>query len=206
MIKTVGVIGSGPLGRAVAARAVAGGQRVVLANSRGPESLRDVVAELAAAGEAASVPVRAGTVAEAAGADLVALAVPFTKVAEVGALIGDWTGRVVADATNQFTSDGGRADLGDETGSEFVRRHLPGATVVKAFNAMFAGYLAPDPRHAEGRQVVFHAGDDDSANDAFADLVRGWGFAPVYVGSLREGGRLMQLGGHLSAVHVLRQD
>jgi predicted dinucleotide-binding enzyme len=202
VFKTVGVIGSGPIGRAVAAHAASGGQRVLLSNSRGPESLTDLVAELGGRAQATSVE-------EAAGADLVVMAVPFVKVTEVGAKIGDWTGRIVVDATNHFAEYspyGGRVELGDETASEYIARQLPGATVVKAFNAMYATYVAAEPRHAEGRQVVFHAGDDRSANDRFAELIAHWGFAPVYVGSLRDGGRLMQLDGYLNRLHVLNQD
>jgi predicted dinucleotide-binding enzyme len=202
VFKTVGVIGSGPIGRAVAAQAASGGLRVLLSNSRGPESLTDLVTQLGARVEATSVEVSAG-------ADLVVMAVPFVKVAEVGAKIGDWTGRIVVDTTNHFAEYspyGGRVELGDETASEYIARQLPGATLVKAFNAMYATYIAAEPRHADGRQVVFHAGDDRSANDRFAELVAQWGFAPVYVGSLRDGGRLMQLDGYLSLLNVLKQD
>jgi 8-hydroxy-5-deazaflavin:NADPH oxidoreductase len=71
---------------------------------------------------------------------------------------------------------------------------------------MTAGYLAAEPRHGEGRQVVFYAGDDESANELFADLIGGWGFAPVFLGDLRSGGSLLQIGGHLSLLHVLKQD
>ena len=97
-------------------------------------------------------------------------------------------------------------DLEDETASEFIARQLPGATIVKAFNAMYGDYVAASPRHKAGRQVVFYAGDDHSANKFFAELIEGWGFAPVFVGGLRAGGELMQLDGHLNLLHVLKQD
>jgi hypothetical protein len=152
--------------------------------------------------------VEAVTVAKAAGADLVVLAVPFGAVPDVAAAVSDWTGRTVVDATNQFATATyeGRADIGPLTGSEWVARHLPGAHVVKAFNAMAGAYVAAEPRHAEGRQVVFYAGDDVALNADFAALVETFGFAPVYVGSLADGGRLMQLDGYLSLLHVLKQD
>ena len=200
-IARVGIIGSGPLGRAVAGHAVAAGLPVFMSNSRGPDSLSAVVADLGPL--ATAVPV-----ADAAAADLVVLAIPFVKVPELTA-VTDWSGRVIVDATNQFAEYApysGFVDLGDETGSEWVARQLPGATVIKAFNAMFAASIAADPRHAQGRQVVFYAGDDASSNAEFADLLERFGFAPVYLGSLREGGRLMQLGGPLSGLHVLKQD
>jgi 8-hydroxy-5-deazaflavin:NADPH oxidoreductase len=202
VVETVGVIGAGPIGRAVAAHAAAAGQHVLISNSRGSESLSGLVAELGDSVFAASVE-------DAANADLVVLAVPFVRAHEVGKLIGDWTGRIVVDATNEFAEYApysGRVDLGHETVSEFVARQLPGATIVKAFNAMYADYVAPSPRHEAGRQVVFYAGDDDSANKVFSELIEGWGFAPVFVGGLRAGGQLLQLDGHLSLLHVLKQD
>ncbi|MCW2649173.1 MAG: 8-hydroxy-5-deazaflavin:NADPH oxidoreductase [Mycobacterium sp.] len=202
MIESVGIIGSGPLGQALARHLVKADLRVLISNSRGPASLIDVVNKL---GDRA----QAVTVRDAAQADLVILGIPFLKVPELRQAVPDWSGRVVVDATNQFaqyepTYDG-FVDLGEETGSEWVARQLPGATIVKAFNAMFASYIAADPQHAEGRQVVFYAGDDDSACKDFAQLVDRIGFAPVFVGGLRDGGRLMQLGGPLSALHVIRQ-
>jgi len=116
----------------------------------------------------------------------------------------------VVDATNQFAQYApvysGYVDLGDEAGSEWVGRHLPGATVIKAFNAMSVDYLRPDPRHDDGRQVVFYAGDDETACADFDRLISRLGFAPVYVGGLRDGGKLMQLGEPLSLLHVIKQD
>ena len=132
------------------------------------------------------------------------------QVPDLADELPDWSGRIVVDATNQFAqyepTYSGFVDLGHETGSEWVARHLPGATVIKAFNAMFAEYIMADPRHHDGRQVLFFAGDDDAVNAEFAAFGEALGFAPVRVGGLREGGRLMQLGGPLSALHVIKQD
>ena len=203
MFARIGIIGSGPVGRAVATRALAARIPVVLSNSRGPDTLTELVDEL---GEGAS----AGTVAQAADANLVVVAIPFVKVPKLSAEVPDWSGRVVVDATNQFAqyepTYAGVVDLGDETGSEWVARHLPGATVIKAFNAMYAEYIMADPRHHDGRQVLFFAGDNDAVNTEFAAFGEALGFAPVLLGGLREGGRLTQLGGPLSALHVIKQD
>jgi len=203
MVKSVGVIGAGAVAQAIGRRCLAAGIPVLLSNSRGPGSLDDVIDELGPGAEAA-------TVQGAADADLVVLAIPFPKVPEVVGEVADWTGRVVVDATNQFAqyepTYAGRADLGDETGSEWVARHLPGATLIKAFNAMFASYIAPDPRHDDGRQALFYAGDDPAVNSEFETFADTLGFAPVYVGGLRDGGRLMQLDGPLSGLHVVKQD
>jgi len=157
-----GVIGAGTIGRALAAHAAKAGHHVLISNSRRPETLTDVAGALGPT-------VKAVMVAETAEADLVVLAVPFVAVPfvavpGVGAAVGDWAGRTIVDVTNQFATASyeGRADIGELSGSEWVARHLPGAYVVKAFNAMAGPYVAADPRHAEGRQVVFHA-DDDAA-------------------------------------------
>jgi 8-hydroxy-5-deazaflavin:NADPH oxidoreductase len=175
LFASVGIIGSGSVGRAVAIRALSVRISVVLSNSRGPDTLTGLVDEL---GEGAS----AGTVAEAAEADLVVVAIPFVKVPGLAGEVQDWSGSVVVDATNQFAqyepTYSGFADLGDETGSEWVARHLPGATVIKAFNAMFAEYIMADPRHHDGRQVLFFAGDDEAANAEFAAFGEALGFGP----------------------------
>lgn len=203
MFKTVGFVGSGPIAQALAHHLVAAGIPVYLSNSRGPDSLTDRVADL-------GDPAQAVTVEQVAGADLVILALPFLRVPELVDVVADWSGRVVVDATNQFAEYtpvySGYVDLGEETGSEWVARHLPGATIIKAFNAMSASYLAADPRHTDGRQVVFYAGDDTTACADFDQLLSRLGFAPVHVGGLRDGGKLMQLGKPLSLLHVIKQD
>ncbi|AXI85932.1 NADP oxidoreductase [Streptomyces sp. ETH9427] len=198
----IGMLGAGTVAQALARHAIRQGHEVVLSNSRGPASLTPLVREL---GPLA----RAGTPAEAAAADLVVLAVGWPRVPDVAASLPRLDGTVVVDATNQFASlppNPRIADLGDLTGSEYVASLLPGARVVKAFNALFAQYIAADPRHAAGRQVLFLAGDDPDAKRTVERLADSFGFAPVDLGPLREGGRLIQLGGPLSGLHVLKQD
>ncbi|MGA5806315.1 NADPH-dependent F420 reductase [Streptomyces cellulosae] len=198
----IGMLGAGTVAQALARHAIRQGHEVVLSNSRGPASLAPLVREL---GPLAS----AATPAEAAAADLVVLAVGWPRVPEVAAALPRLDGTVVVDATNQFESlppNPRIADLGDLTGSEYVASLLPGARMVKAFNSLFAQYIAADPRHAAGRQVLFLAGDDLDAKRTVSRLADSFGFAPVDLGSLREGGRLIQLGGPLSGLHVLKQD
>jgi predicted dinucleotide-binding enzyme len=197
-----GTIGAGTVGQAIAGHLVGVGCRVILSNSRGPATLDEVVERL---GPLAT----AGTVAEAAAADMVFLAVRWTDVPGALAGLPAWGGRILVDTTNQTTGlePSDVVDLGSETGSEFVARHAPGAHVVKAFNTLYARYIAADPRHREGRQLLFYAGDDATAKETFHAVADRIGFAPVDAGPLREGGRLMQVGGGpLSAVHALKQD
>ena len=148
---------------------------MLIANTRGPLSLAGLVSELGPT-------TRAVTPRQAALADLVIIAIPFVRIPELVAEIGDCSGRVMVDATNQFATYqpySGYVDLGEQTGTEWVAAHLPGAIMIKAFNAMFGSYLRPDPRHPEGRQVVFFAGDEDGACAQFAEFVDKMGFAPV---------------------------
>ncbi|WP_333754413.1 NADPH-dependent F420 reductase [Streptomyces sp. IBSBF 3352] len=198
----IGMLGAGTIAQAIARHALRHGHEVVLSNSRGPDSLTPLVQDL---GPLAS----AATPAEAAMADLVVLAVGWPQIPDVAAQLPSLDGTVVIDATNQFATLHPRptvADLGEITGSEYVASLLPGARVVKAFNSLFARYIAADPRHEAGRQALFLAGDDAGAKDTVVRLTSEFGFAPVDVGSLREGGRLLQLGGPLSGLHVLKQD
>jgi len=198
----IGTIGAGTVAQAIARHALASGHQVMLSNRRGPAALAELIEQLGPRATAA-------TPAQAASAEVVVLAVAWPDIpAAVGGL-PDWDGRVVIDTTNQFLSRPPPvrvADLGDLTGSEYVASLLPGARVVKAFNTLYGRYIAADPVHDAGRQLLFLAGDDPSAKTQVADLAAAWGFAPADLGSLREGGRLMQLGGPLSGLHALKQD
>ena len=103
---TVGTIGAGTVAQTIARLALAAGHKVMLSNSRGPESLADLVGELGANASA-------GTVAEAARADIVILAVGWEQVPAAVKDVPDWNGRIVIDATNQWQdfSRGIAADL-----------------------------------------------------------------------------------------------
>lgn len=197
-----GTIGAGVVAQAIARHLITAGHRVTLSNSRGPSTLDEAVATL---GPSAS----AGTVADAAAADMVFLTVMWPNVPAALADLPSWGGRILVDATNQFANldPVEVAALGDQTGSERVATLAPEARVVKAFNTLHAKYIAADPRHPAGRQVLFYAGDDTAAKTTFHEVTDGLGFAPVDVGALRDGGRLMQVGGGpLSALHALKQD
>jgi 8-hydroxy-5-deazaflavin:NADPH oxidoreductase len=197
-----GTIGAGVVAQAIARHLVTAGHRVTLSNSRGPSTLVEVVSSL---GPLAS----AGTVAQAAEADMVFLTVMWPDIPAALASVPSWDGRILVDATNQFAKldPVEVADLGDQTGSERVATLAPKASVIKAFNTLHAQYIVPHPRHPAGRQVLFYAGDDDAAKATFYEVTDGLGFAPVDVGALRDGGRLMQVGGGpLSALHALKQD
>jgi predicted dinucleotide-binding enzyme len=188
----VGIVGAGRLGQAMARVATRAGRSVVIANSRGPESLAPVVSAL---GESAS----AGTVAEAASAGIVVIAVPWDHVPE--AVQGlSWGGRIVIDATNDFAAD----DHPGRTSSEVVAELVAGARVVKAANTLGADVLGSDPHVAGGQRVIFISGDDADAKAEVAAVFKDAGFAAIDLGDLATGGALQQLHHPLSGVNLIR--
>jgi predicted dinucleotide-binding enzyme len=188
----VGIIGAGRLGQAMARTALRAGRSVVIANSRGPESLMSVVSSL---GDGPS----AGTVAEAAAASIVVIAVPWASVPE--ALEGlRWNGQIVIDATNDFDP----IDLGGRTSSEVVAALVGGAPVVKAANTLAAAVLGADPYEAGGQRVLFLSGDDLDAKAAVVALLQDAGFFTIDLGDLIRGGEMQQIGAPLSGANLIR--
>lgn len=186
----IGIIGAGRIGSTAARLFVRAGHWVAISNSRGPESLRDLVAEL---GPLA----RAATVEDAARfGDVVLLAVPWCA-ADALPKAESFAGKIVIDAMNPYREDMGLYDLGGCTSSEVVRMLLPGARLVKAFNTIhyqhLANYSHPD-LPIEARQAIFVAGDDPETKATVSHLIEEIGFAPVDTGSLLKGGRHQQPG------------
>ena len=191
-MRTIGIIGAGRNGQALARTALRAGGEAVIANSRGPDSLASVVDALGSG-------VSAGTVRESADAGIVAIAVPWAEVpAAVAGL--QWEGRTVIDTTNSFEP----ADLGGRTSSEIVAELVPGARVVKAANTLAAQVMGADPHEGGGRRVIFVSGDDAAAKAAVVELFDAAGFFVIDLGGLVTGGRLQQLGGPLSAHNLVR--
>jgi predicted dinucleotide-binding enzyme len=188
----VGIIGAGRLGQAMARTALRAGRRVVIENSRGPESLASVVSAL---GDGVS----AGTADEAASAGIVVIAVPWDRVPE--AVQGlTWDSQVVIDATNDWAAD----DLQGRTSSELVADLVAGARVVKAANTLGAEVLGSDPHEAGGRRVIFVSGDDTEAKAAVVALFQDAGFAAIDLGDLATGGAMQQIHHPLAGVNLIR--
>ena len=191
-IKSVGIIGAGRIGQAMAQIARRAGRPVVIANSRGPESLTSVVQEL---GEGVS----AGTVKEAAAADIVVVAVMWPDVPQaVGGL--EWEGRIVIDPTNDFDP----SDLNGRTSSEVVADLVAPARLVKAGNTLAAAVLGSDPHQAGGQRVIFLSGDEAQAKSEVVALFEDAGFFVVDLGGLREGGQIQQVGAPLAGHNLIR--
>lgn len=190
--KQIGIIGAGRLGQAMARTALRAGRDVVIANSRGPQSLASVVEAL---GEGAS----AGTIDEAAAAEIVVVGVPWSSVPD--AVRGlDWTGQIVIDATNDWDP----SDLNGRTSSELVADLVAPARVVKAANTYAAEMLASDPHAAGGQRVIFLSGDDVDAKAEVAALFLDAGFFTIDLGTLSRGGEMQQFNGPLAGVNLVR--
>ena len=173
----IGIIGSGNIGGTLTRRLSELGHDVEVANSRGPSSLT------ALAGETGARPV---SVEEAAGADLVVVAIPLKAVPELPAAL--LTGKVVVDANNYYPARDGQiaAIDGGTTSSRWVADHLRGARLVKAFNSMQARHLLEDGRPAgdTDRLALPVASDDDDAKQTVSALIDDLGFDPVDGGDL----------------------
>lgn len=187
----VGVIGAGRLGTTLARQFTAAGHHVAIANSRNPATLAPLVDRLGAR-------VHPATPAEAAQfGEVVVLAVPFGRYRELPA--DQLAGRIVIDATNYWPERDGRiADLDADrtTSSELIQAQLPGARLVKAFNAMRWDHLR-DFGHEAGaveRYGIPVSGADDQAKWTVLDLIEQLGFHPVDAGNLAQGGRRHQPG------------
>jgi predicted dinucleotide-binding enzyme len=189
---SVGIIGAGRLGQAMARTARRAGRDVVIANSRGPESLASVVSKL---GDGVS----AGTAEQAALAGIVVIAVPWDSVPEAVQGI-DWKGKAVIDATNDWAAD----DLNGRTSSELVADLVAGARVVKAANTLGAEVLGSDPQEAGGRRVMFISGDDAEAKSEVVTLFQDAGFAAIDLGGLAAGGAMQQIHHPLAGVNLIR--
>lgn len=183
---TLGIIGSGNIGAAIARLAAAAGIPVVIANSRGPETLTDLVAEL---GPLAT----AGTVEQAADAgELVVLSVPLTATTALPAALLE--GKTVVDTSNYYPfRDGRLAELDAEelTTGELVQRHFAGARLVKAFSNILAHHIPAlaRPSGAPDRTALPIAGNDVGAKAQVAALIDRLGFDTVDAGALTESWR-----------------
>ncbi|MFD1545605.1 NADPH-dependent F420 reductase [Nonomuraea guangzhouensis] len=186
MPRTLGLIGSGMIGSSVARLAVAAGLEVVLSNSRGPETLADLVADL---GEQA----RAATPAEAARAgDLVVAAIPLNACEHLPAEA--LAGKTVLDTANYYPErDGHLAELdaGELTSSALLQRHLAASQVVKAFNNITPHQLFSLARPTGGpdRSALPIAGDDPEAKAAATRLLDVLGYDAVDIGPLADSWR-----------------
>jgi predicted dinucleotide-binding enzyme len=198
-MSTIGVIGAGAIGSAFARALANKGINVVIANSRGPASLTELVRELGPL-------VRAVPREEAAAQEIVLVAVNWSKLPEALAGLPDFEGRIVIDANNSIEAPSYKAvDLQGHTSSEVFAEFVPGARVIKAFNHLPSRLISSDPAKEGGRRVLFLSGDDKNAKATISDLIDKLGFFGVDLGPLSVGARLAQFpGGPLPLLNLVK--
>jgi len=186
---TIGLIGAGHIGSQVARLAVRNGYDVVISNSRGPETLSTLVAEL-------GPKARAGTPLDAARTgDIVVVTIPLKNYRSVP--VEPLAGKIVIDTNNYYPQrDGHIPELDNEstTTSELLQAHLPKSKVVKTFNHIYARELTTDgqPSGSKNRRALVVAGDDRDAKAAVTRLLDQFGFDTVDAGPLKEGWRIQR--------------
>jgi predicted dinucleotide-binding enzyme len=196
---SIGIIGAGNIGLAIAKTLARAGIATTIANSRGPESLKDSLAALGPT-------IKAGTREQAASADIVFIAVNWSKLPTAVAGLAAWGGRIVIDANNPIEAPLYKpVELHGLVSSQVVADLVSGARLVKAFNHLRADVLASDPQADGGRRVLFYSGDDSAAKAEVGALIDRLGFAGIDLGPLEVGGKLAQFpGGPLPNQNLVR--
>lgn len=211
----IGIIGAGALGSSVARALAKVGIEATIANSRAPETLADLVKDIGPT-------IKAGTVAQAAAADIVLVAVRWEDAERVLTGLPAWNGRIVVDGTNPvaFLAEGSpdrndpnnplaaygikAIDLGGIPSTNVIAGFVPGARVVKAFNHLDVNVLA-EPAVNGGQRVLFYSGDDAAAKAEVRAILETMGFFPVDLGTQAVGGLLAQLPfGALSTTNFIK--
>jgi predicted dinucleotide-binding enzyme len=184
---TIGIIGAGHIGSAIARKAVELGYDVVISNSRGPETLADLLAEL-------GPKVRAATSAEAAAAgDFAVVTVPLKNYQEIP--VEPLAGKIVIDTNNYYWERDGRIpalDNGEATTSGLLQEHLPESKVAKGFNHIMASQISTDgtPAGTDNRRALATASDYPEAAELVTRLYDEFGFDTVDIGSLEDSWRV----------------
>ncbi|WEZ85321.1 MULTISPECIES: NADPH-dependent F420 reductase [Hyphomicrobiales] len=184
---TYSIIGTGNVGLTLAGIFSRAGIDVAIANTRGPATIEPLIASLGQS-------VTAATLDAALEAHVIFFAVPFLNFKDVAATRSDWTGKIVIDVTNAafLPLDVQERELQGRLSSEVNADRVPGANLVKAFNQLpMKGLVAP-VAIPDGRRVVFVSSDDEASSALVAKLVSDLGYAPIELGKIAEGGRLIQ--------------
>jgi predicted dinucleotide-binding enzyme len=165
-----GFIGAGNVAQTYARHFVRHGHEVVLSNTKGPDSLVELVRSI-------GPNAKAGTVEEAANQDIVILCVRWHQAKQALAEVSDWNGRLVVDATNRPLDE----DTKGKTGSEVIASYAPGARLVKALNTLVVKWIQ-DYSEKKPKSVLFLSGDDADAKRKLARALEETGFIPVDLG------------------------
>lgn len=198
-MNSIGIIGAGQIGAAIAQQLARHGIEATLANSRGPKTLHDLVAQLGPS-------ITAGTREEAAAKNIVFVAVPWTRLPRALTGLPDFGGRIVVDTNNPLQKQPlPPIDIGGRASTAVVAEMVPGARVVKAFNHHAFWNLAAEPAKEGGQRMLFYAGDDACAKAEIAALIERLGFFGVDMGDIETGSRLFQPpGGPLAGPNLVK--
>ncbi|CAG9183355.1 NADPH-dependent F420 reductase [Cupriavidus pampae] len=196
---SIGIIGSGQIGGAIARQLARMNIEATISNSRGPESLREYVTQLGPS-------IKAGTREETAAKDIVFVAVPWLKLPAALAGLPDFGGRIVVDTNNPLQKPPlPPIDIAGRASSAIVAGLVPGARLVKAFNHHAFWNLEADPATRGGQRILFYASDDQPAKIDIAALIERLGFFGVDMGDIETGSRLFQPpGGPLAGPNILK--
>lgn len=196
-MSTIGIIGAGNIGGAIAMRLGAKKIHATIANSRGPETLYELVAN-------AGSSITPGTREEAASKDIVFVAVTWPKLQRALSGLPPWNNRIIIDTNNPLQRPPlPPIDIGGRASTSIVEELAPGARVVKAFNHHFFRNLEKDPNAEGGRRLLFYAGNDDAAKAEVAALIERLGFFGIDLGDVEHGSRLFQSPGGPLIAHDL---
>ena len=188
----IGIIGAGHIGATAAKLFVEAGHEIAIANSRGAETLQDLVGKLGEQAQAVSVEEAARF------GEIIFVSIPFGKYKELPAEA--FEGKIVIDSNNYYPErDGNFPELDEDkiTSSRMLAAHLKGARIVKGFNTIWFEHLRTQGNRdlpIEERRAIFIAGDDAEAKKAAAKLIEEIGFGAVDTGDLADGGRAQQPG------------
>jgi len=176
------IVGFGQIGQALAKAFARSGIEVSVATTRDPQSFASTAAAI-------GPKVIPKTLAQAVKADIVFLAVRYEAHRDVAKALPTWKGKIIIDVTNTYGVS--PEELGGQPSSKVVAQAFTGGRLVKGFNHLAAATLDQDPAVQGGRRVVFLTGDDEGAIATVAALAEQLGFAPVNLGKLEEGGKLV---------------
>ncbi|GAB3772054.1 NADPH-dependent F420 reductase [Spirosoma horti] len=200
MSYTIGIIGSGHIGRALATHLARTNYQVLITNSHGPASLTDLVASIGGSLTAADF---SQTIAQA---DVLFIAIPWTQLPDLTNELKAYSGKIMVDATNNIVSVSPfrLADTAGKSTGEYVAALFPTQRVVKAFNTLAATTLAEPSQTSLGNTVMIMSGDDADAKKEVAGITKAMGFEPIDIGTFKQGGHLQDVGGALSGIEFIK--